>query len=466
MRVQGHGRQAPQLAQRRLHLQLARLQRPLEGIPDERLAEHLLGFEDQETAIGPVQRPGAQLPVGGVQRALVSAVFDPAEQVVVGRVRLEHHRRTAAGRMADHQARGILLFEQLAGHGVSLAVVDQLLDHGPEQIDLHGLQVPTDGRIFRVLFRQRCKQGLQGQGDGFFVQLAQLIVRLTFPLRQAGQFLVEAFLEVGDVGMETLALGLRQLGELCLVEGLAVAHRSKGDIAAVAVQGDVLLQRQALDHVQRAVVALIEGAIDTAFFLLVGRVLEYCRKSRQQIVDQTTDVTDEGAGLARRQLQRTWLPWFIEMVDVNPVRRGLQTLAFGLEVTFDERKPTGSRFAHDEHVVTGAWHRHTELQRFDRAFLAKHTAKRLQIIGGREAELFSGKRASQRFRRKTQAGSNRIRHRASLHQAGQIKRILALPVPGWQGDRWMNPQVEAQALGTVPQKTEFIIRAKNHGTLG
>jgi len=32
-------------------------------------------------------------------------------------------------------------------------------------------------------------------------------------------------------------------------------------------------------------------------------------------------------------------------------------------------------------------------------FLAKHTAKGLQIIGGREAELFSGKRTSQRFGR-------------------------------------------------------------------
>jgi hypothetical protein len=89
----------------------------------------------------------------------------------------------------------------------------------------------------------------------------------------------------------------------------------------------------------------------------------------------------------------------IEIIDVDPVRRGLLAFGFGLQVAFDERKAAGAGFTHDEHVVTGAWHGHTELQGFDRTFLAKHTAKGLQIIGGREAELFSGKRTGQRFRR-------------------------------------------------------------------
>jgi hypothetical protein len=44
-----------------------------------------------------------------------------------------------------------------------------------------------------------------------------------------------------------------------------------------------------------------------------------------------------------------------------------------------------------------------------------------------KAELFSGKRTGQRFRAQTQAGSNRIRHRASLHQAGQIAAFWRCP---------------------------------------
>ncbi|MNH33912.1 hypothetical protein D3C79_944700 [compost metagenome] len=87
-------------------------------------------------------------------------------------MRLEHHRRAAADVMADHQAWRVLLFEQLARLGVGLAVIDQLFDHGAQQVDLHGLQISADGGVFCVLFRQRRQQWLQGQGDGFFVEVA------------------------------------------------------------------------------------------------------------------------------------------------------------------------------------------------------------------------------------------------------------------------------------------------------
>lgn len=199
LRRQADGGDPAQLAQRRLHLQLARLQGTLERIPHKRLAKHLLGFEDQEAAIGTVQRTRAKLAVRGVQRALVGAVFDTAEQVVVGRVRLEYHRCPTVGVVADHQARRVLFFEQLARHGIGLAVVDQLLDQGAQQVQLHGLQVGANRRVLGVLFRQRRQQRLQGQGDGLFVELAQLVVRLALPLRQAGELLVQAFLEQGDV---------------------------------------------------------------------------------------------------------------------------------------------------------------------------------------------------------------------------------------------------------------------------
>lgn len=240
---------------------------------------------------------------------------------------------------------------------------------------------------------------MQGQGDGFFVELAQLIARLTLPLRQAGEFFVQPLFQPRNILVKTLAIDFRQLGKFGFVHGLAFAHRREGDIGAVAVQRNVLLQRQALDHIQRAVIALIEGAVDGALLLLVGRVLEHGRKSRQQVVDQAADGIDKGASGARRQLQGARFARIIEIVDVDPVRRGLQAFAFGFQVAFDERKPASAGLAHDEDVVTGAWHCHTELQGFDRTFLAKHTAEGLQIIGGREAELFSGKRTGQRFGR-------------------------------------------------------------------
>jgi hypothetical protein len=109
-------------------------------------------------------------------------------------------------------------------------------------------------------------------------------------------------LRAGNVVVEALALGFRQLGELGLVQRLAVGHRGEGDVAAVAVQA-TSFSSEALDHVQRLVVALVEGAVDGAFLLLVGRVLEHRRERRQQVVDQAVDVADERGGAARRQLQ-------------------------------------------------------------------------------------------------------------------------------------------------------------------
>ncbi|MNL17456.1 hypothetical protein D3C87_1385510 [compost metagenome] len=131
------------------------MQGAFQRVPHERLAEHFFRFEDQEATVGAMQRTRSQLPIRRVQRALIGAVFNTAEQVFVGRVWLKHHGCTAAGRMTDHQARCVLLFQQFAGDGVGLAVVHQLLDHGLEQVHLHRLQVTAHRRVLGVLLRQR-----------------------------------------------------------------------------------------------------------------------------------------------------------------------------------------------------------------------------------------------------------------------------------------------------------------------
>ena len=262
-------------------------------------------------------------------------------------------------------------------------------------LDLHGLQVGADTGVLRVLLRQRRQQRLQGHGDGLFVELTQQVARFALPLRQARQFFVQALFQLGDIGMEALAVGLRQLGELGLVQRLAVRHRGEGDVAAVAVQRHALLQRQALNHVQRLVVALVEATVDGALLLLVGRRLEHRREGGQQVVDQLIDIGDEIAGGAGRQLQGAWLAWLVEVVDVDAVGRGVHALGFRLEVALDEGEAPGTRLAHDEHVVARARHGHAELQGLDRARLAQHAAEGFEIIGTVEIELLGGEGAGQ-----------------------------------------------------------------------
>ena len=98
-----------------------------------------------------MQRAGSQLAVAGVERALIRAVLDSTKQVVVGRVRLEHHWRAAIKRMADDQAWAVLFFKQLPGLRIRTVFVDQLLYHRLQQIDLHGLQISLNAGVFAIL---------------------------------------------------------------------------------------------------------------------------------------------------------------------------------------------------------------------------------------------------------------------------------------------------------------------------
>ncbi|MCY1428928.1 hypothetical protein D9M71_448270 [compost metagenome] len=199
--------------------------------------------------------------------------------------------------------------------------------------------------------------------------------------------------------MEALAFGLRQLGEVRLVQRLAVLHRREGDVGAVAIQGDVLLQRQLLDHVQGTVVTLVESAVDGTLLLLEGRRLEYRRKGRQQVVDQLIDVGDQRLRTAGSQLQGARLARLVEIVDVQPVARGGLALGLGLEIAAHEGEAPGARLAHDEHVVTGARHGHAELQGGDRALLAEHAAEGLQLVGTGESQEFGAELAAELFGR-------------------------------------------------------------------
>ncbi|MCY1554104.1 hypothetical protein D9M68_906500 [compost metagenome] len=116
-----------------------------------------------------MQRTGTQLPIAGVERALVGVVLDATEQVVVRRVRFEDHGGAATRMVTDHQAGAVLLFQHLAGLRVGFFHLDQLIDHRLQQVDLDRLEIATDAGIFRVFLRQRRQQWLQGHGDGLFV---------------------------------------------------------------------------------------------------------------------------------------------------------------------------------------------------------------------------------------------------------------------------------------------------------
>ena len=390
------------------------MQGPLERVPDEGFGQQLVRLDDQETAIGAMQRTRAQLAIIGVERPLVGLVFDAAEEVVVGRMGLEHHRGTTSDMVADDEIGLVLLAQFLAPLHVGLGVVGQLLDHRLEQIHLHGLQIGTDAGVVVVLLRQRRQERLQGLDDGVLVQRPQLIARLAPPLRQAGQLFVETFFETGDIGVKAFALGLGQLGEFGFIQRLALLHRREGDIVGIAIEGDLLFQRELFHHVQGLVVALIERTFDGVLLLLECRMLEHRRKGGQQVVDELRHVGHEGLAFTRWQFQGAGSARLFEMIQVHPVvRRGL-AFGFGLEVALNEGEAAGARLAHDKDVVAGPWHRHPELQRLYRTLLAQDAAEGFELIGIGEGKLFGSERAGQLIGSEPETGRDGIVHRKSL----------------------------------------------------
>ena len=366
--------------------------------------------------------------IAGHQRALLRRVFDPTKQVVVGRMRLMHHGRATVGRMANNQAGAVLLGEQLLLVGVrpalQRALLDQLINHRLEQVLTHCLQVLAYRLVATIGFQQRLQQRLQRVGDGFFVQLTQLIAGLTLPLRQAGQLLVEVFFQSRNVGMKAVALLFGQLGKLGFIQRLAFFHRSKRDVLRVAIKSDALFQRQPLDRVQRAVIALVEGAVDGVFALLVGGMLKGRRKGRQQVVDQFLDGFDQLSGRPRRQADDPGLARLVEVIDVHTVLRRDLTLGLGLQIAFDVGETPSARLAHDKDVITGPAHRDAKLQRLDRSLLAKNTAEGLQVVGGGKAKIIEVDGGGELFGVKAQCGGFGG-HPASLVLWREQNRIVA-----------------------------------------
>jgi len=145
-------------------------------------------------------------------------------------------------------------------------------------------------------------------------------------------------------------------------------------------------------------------------------MLEYRRKGRHQVVDQLTNVGNELARSALRQLYHARLAWLVKVVYVEPVRGRIQSFAFSLEVATYEREPPGPRLTHYINVIARARHRHAELQRLDSPLLSEHAEKGLQLIGGLEGELAGFEGTGERIRRQAQAGSDSFGHWKSLQE--------------------------------------------------
>ncbi len=97
-----HGHEAV-LLQHILDSDLVVADAALQGVPDKGIYQHFAGVDDQIAAVGAMQGAGADHgEIGHRHTAVLHDMFDPSEEVVVGRVGLKHHRRSL-GVLVVHQ---------------------------------------------------------------------------------------------------------------------------------------------------------------------------------------------------------------------------------------------------------------------------------------------------------------------------------------------------------------------------
>ena len=97
----------------------------LERLVGQRLAQQGAGIDHQVAAVGPQQRAALDQAVVGDQGAELRLLLDAAEQVVVGGVGLDHHRRARLAAVVHHHVDAIVLEQRFGwaeqqGGGVGL----------------------------------------------------------------------------------------------------------------------------------------------------------------------------------------------------------------------------------------------------------------------------------------------------------------------------------------------------------
>ncbi len=320
-----------------LDTNLAGLEGTFQRLPGERLTEHLDGIQDQIPSIGPVQCTGADHGEVGHERALLGHVFDPADEIGIGRVVLVDHRCAAVGLVhqegvhpiAVEPRHALVVFQHAESEQRDpRLILGQKAPVVVDDVGLQGIEMAEHVRQSRVFLAQCVDQVGNGARRHVPVQLLDLLVTFLLQLRHLVQGALEVFLQALDVRLDPLSFGLRKLLEVLRCDRLALAHRTDGEPGRGLEQRQGLPLGPLLDHADRLFLPLVGLRLDRLGASAVFVALERRHHRRTQILDQLFQVGGKSEPGSRRQAQGSWTVPGLEIVDIAPVVGAL--LAGGL----------------------------------------------------------------------------------------------------------------------------------------
>ena len=277
---------------------LASEQRPLERLPGKRLAHHVERVQHEEAAAGTVQCAGADLTEVGLHRAERGAVVDAADEVVVGRIALEHDRRALVVAVIDNDVDAVAAQLLLALHGLRLrdlgrsallaldrAEVARALGHVTLDVVQQRQYAGLVGPPFAELLQPRTDRGTRHVAGHRTGALAHLLAQAAGLPHGGANELVQLASAVLQLGALLLGEALERRGgqRLTIAHGNADEPRRRLlDLKAALARGtldlleDLLLL--ALDLAERLLAASLE-------LLALERARDLLTCAREQFVE-------------------------------------------------------------------------------------------------------------------------------------------------------------------------------------
>jgi hypothetical protein len=381
-RAAGH----PPFLQRVLDPYRSCLERLLERVPDQRVAQHIDGVQDQVAPVRPVQRPGPDQAEIRHQAAEVRPVLGAPHQVAVGGIRLEHHRRSGEP-MAVHQDIDLVAVQEAPGsrhegqHRLRLGRTAELLGVG-HQVLLHLRQISLDvgqpGEFLPELLEHWTDRRRRYLTDQPFVGVPRLVLDLPDPAEGHVHLLL-------DGRALTLHLLLHRIGKGRVVrwaQRLAVGRGSEAHPGRGAEDREPVGPGDLLQLAHLLLLAPTQVLQDLGLLLLELLALECPGETHPALLGQPAHVLPEPAPAAGGHLERGGPVRIREVVHVAVVGRHRLALGGPGELPLHRRGLAGAGRTEDEEVVAGVAHAHAEGGGGRRALLSDQSVHRRQLSGG------------------------------------------------------------------------------------
>ena len=319
--------QAERLAQR-FNAHAMCLERPFERIPHEGRAEQFIGVQYQVSAARPVQRTRPDQQEIGGQGAELRGVLHPPQQVVVGRVVLEHHR-CPGGRAVVHQYVHPVAAERSRPGRAAAQHLHQNL--GPAGLAVHQLLGVLDDVFLNLLevshyfgepgiLLPRLFNGMAHHRPGrFLLEAPQPVPPLPGPGRQMPQDLLHFFFQHLAPFLDPLPLVLGQGRQRLVRQDLLSAHRRHHEAGRRADQCQAALRRLLGERGELLLGPCFEFVVNGLPPLLVILTLQRAGDGKPKVFDQALHVLPQHDGIAGRQHQEPGFSRILEVVHVAEV---------------------------------------------------------------------------------------------------------------------------------------------------